>query len=67
MKEKLDSIFLNSANSQVELYSSIASIILGVIIFFVALHFKKKLKNWWVIVSLIGMVAIIINGVKLIN
>ncbi|MEH7401809.1 MULTISPECIES: hypothetical protein [Bacillaceae] len=67
MKEKLDSIFLNSANSQIELYSSIASIILGVIIFFVALHFKKKQKNWWVIVSLIGMVAIIINGVKLIN
>jgi hypothetical protein len=66
MKEKLDSIFLNNPDSQLVLYSSIASIIIGVVLFLVGFYFKKKNKQWWVIVSLIGVVAIITNGIKFI-
>lgn len=65
MKEKLDSIFLNNMNSELIRYSTTASIILGVVLLLVGFHFMKKKKDWWVIVSLLGIVAIIINGIKL--
>lgn len=61
MKEKLDSIFLNNMNSQLAVYSTIASIILGVVLLLVGFHFKKKKNEWWTIVSLLGIVAIIIR------
>ena len=66
MKEKLDSIFLSNMNSQLVVYSTIASIIIGIILLLVGVYFKKKKKEWWVIVSLLGIVGIIINVIKLI-
>lgn len=65
MKEILDSIFLNNMNSQVAVYSTVASVVIGAAMLLAGVYFKKEKKGWWGAVSLIGVVAIIINVIKL--
>lgn len=66
MKEKLDNAFLNNMNPQLVMFSIIASIIIGVVLIFVGFYFKKKGKEWWILVALLGIVGIVINVIKLI-
>lgn len=66
MKENLDLIF-SSMNSQMVMYSVIVSIIIGVILVLAGMHFKKKGKEWWLILSLLGVASIVINGIKLLQ
>ncbi len=66
MKENLDLIF-QSMNSETIMYSVIISIVLALALTITGLYFKKKKKDWWLIVSLLGITGVVINGVKLIQ
>lgn len=66
MKEKLDKIFLNNMTPEMVMYTIIVSVIIGVILLFVGFYFKKKGKEWWIIISLLGIISIAINVIKLI-
>ena len=63
MKENLDLIF-QSMNPKMVMYSVVISMIMGIILILVGFYFKKKNKEWWLVISLIGVTSVIINGIK---
>ncbi|MBD7912462.1 hypothetical protein [Clostridium cibarium] len=66
MKEKLDNILLSNMDPQLVMYCTIASLVIGVILLFVGFYLKKKGKKWGTVISLIGVLGVAINAIRLI-
>lgn len=66
MKENLDTIIQN-LGPQMVMYSIIVSIVIGLALLLAGFLTKKKEKDWWIFLTLIGAAAVIVNAVRLIS
>lgn len=51
---------------QIVMYSIIASIAIGLSLILAGFYLKKKGKDWWIFVTLLGVTGVVFNAVRLI-
>lgn len=66
MNEKLLSIIESSMEPQLALFGSIASVVFGIVLLLIGMYLKKKDNQWWILLVLLGVVAVFTNVMQII-